>query len=108
MDKRQFETGAVRDKVDGKLRFNMYNSPVVEFRFAEYMKSHEGTYGEGNWKRGIPKSVYLESLLRHVMGLWLKEECGVDDGNSADHASAIRFNINGFMYEEEREKISSI
>ena len=107
MKKRKFSTGAVRDVVDEKLRFNMYNSPLVEYRFAKYMLANAKKYGEGNWKKGIPKEVYLESLLRHVMALWLKEECGIDDGTSSDHASGVRFNIDGFMQEEEVEKLKN-
>lgn len=119
---RKFDTGAVRD-VGGKPNIASYSDPLVEWRFARYMQNSEKKYGRGNWKKGIPKEEYLESMMRHVFKLWVEVEYGgktplkwtekleqwlgpLDELEIGyDHASGVRFNINGFMREQIKDEL---
>lgn len=110
---RQFDTGATRNNNDNKYVYNGFNSALVERRFAQYMHEHrlqaDGTLRQAdNWKKGIPKQAYLESLHRHFVDLWTMMETDDDtildsEGKKVtrqDVLCAIRFNVNGLLYEE--------
>ena len=99
--KRHFSTGAVRDG-SPKPNYLSYLHPTVLRRYGVHMKKAEKKYGEGNWKKGFPKMVYLQSLMRHLITLWA-QEVGTERKTEQDHAAAILFNIIGFIYEEERK-----
>ena len=101
--KRHFETGAVRDGDSNKPNYLSYLHPTVLRRYGVHMKKAEKKYGEANWQKGFPKMVYLQSLMRHFVTLWA-EEVGTEKKTEQDHASALLFNIVGFIYEEERTK----
>jgi len=105
---RTFNTGAVRDSEDGKPDFIETQSPLADWRFAQYMTGKKKKYGEGNFKKGIDKDSYERSLERHWVKYKALQDCQkygwpVQDWMepNEDHASAIRFNINGIMHEEE-------
>lgn len=102
MAHRKFATGAVRDSNTEKPNFLDYMDMNVLWRYGVYMKKAEAKYGRGNWKKGIPKHEYLESLMRHLVKLVALEE-GEDIEPGVDHAAAILFNITGFMREEHKE-----
>jgi hypothetical protein len=75
-EQRVFDTGAMRDKEDGKYNYHGFLHPKVLQEFARYMDHHrrlpDGSLREAsNWKKGMPIDSYMESLLRHVMDLWL-------------------------------------
>jgi len=108
---RVFESGASRDTLEGKLAFSGFLSPVVLTRFAEYMHKHrlmsDGSMrGPDNWKRGIPKDVYLDSLLRHVMAVWtgMSGERDMSDEELEDTLCGAMFNIQGLLFEHMREE----
>jgi hypothetical protein len=73
---REFESGATRDKVEGKLNYIKALSPIVMQRYVEYLGKHrtqsDGTQRDwDNWKKGIPQQVYLEGEDRHHRAVWL-------------------------------------
>ena len=108
---RKFNTGATRNVDNNKYDYEGFNSAFVEHRFAEYMhsprKQKDGTVRDSdNWKKGIPKEVYLKSLTRHNQDLKLLFRGGKpldpDTGEVCDIQDllcAIRFNSSGFLHE---------
>ncbi len=114
---RKFKGGATRNNSDSKMDFEGFISPAVEQRFAQYMHGHrkqkDGNIRDSdNWQKGIPKDVYRKSLVRHVMDLWLLDRGGKpidpDTGNVCnrqDLLCAIKFNVNGALFEDLKEDI---
>lgn len=108
---REFITGATRDSDDSKLDFEGFLSPIVLRRFAEYMHKHrfqaDGNVRDSdNWQNGIPLEVYMKSLMRHVMDLWLRNrgERPLTDDDLEEALCAIMFNTMGYLYETLRGK----
>lgn len=108
---RDFGTGATRNSDNGKLDYEGFLSPVVLQRYAQYMHKHrhqsDGTLrSSDNWQQGIPKKVYMSSLIRHTMDFWrlgrgatvVDPDTG-DPATAEDLACAIMFNIMGWLYE---------
>lgn len=70
MNKREFKSGANRNSDDGKLDYEAFNSPIVDWYYAQYMHGHrvleDGTLRDGdNWQKGFPIEVIHKSLARH-------------------------------------------
>jgi hypothetical protein len=63
-----FETGAVRDGADGKGFFHCLPYEAIE-ALAKLYEAGAKKYAKDNWKKGIPFSRYLDSLLRHALKL---------------------------------------
>lgn len=109
---RKFETGATRDTDADKLKYAGFISPLVEKRFSEYMHLHrkqsDGSLrAPDNWKRGIPKDAYADSLIRHVYDFWLHIEGFSGEATEPDLESvlcAIRFNCDGYLFEILKKK----
>lgn len=104
---RTFDTGATRDSDEGKLKYEGFFSPEVLRRRAEYMHEHrkqaDGTLRDpDNWMKGLSRSVYMDSLLRHVVELWLMHRSPnvPQDKNIEDVLCAIMFNTEGYLYEQ--------
>jgi hypothetical protein len=104
-DVRQFETGAIRDLDEGKPNFYECLSPFAQWRYGEYMAKKASKYGADNWTKGIPAEEYLKSLERHLLKLKMEHKYG-HVMESEDHASAIWFNIMGYIHEQEMLKIN--
>lgn len=110
---RVFQTGATRDANADKLDFMGFDSPLVNKRYAQYMHLHrkqaDGTMrGSSNWKLGIEKSAYVESLIRHVEDVKLHWDGYPDEAVDPDIESvlcAVLFNAKGLLYEILREKL---
>src|SRR3990172_9271147 len=69
---RTFSSGATRDVQSNKPEFVGYESTMVQREFGRYMLKHQTLLnGEhrtsDNWKKGMPRRVYLESLRRHYL-----------------------------------------
>ena len=71
----------------------------------EHRKQSDGTLRDSdNWQKGIPRSAYRKSLIRHVIDLWtLLRIVGDDDVASwktvDDLLCAIIFNAMGLLHE---------
>ena len=109
---RKYESGATRDTDEGKLKYEGFISPLVEKRFAEYMHMHrkqpDGTLrAADNWQRGIPLADYADSLVRHVQDFRLHVDGFAGEAvspNIEDVLCAIRFNVDGFLFELLKKK----
>ena len=107
----RFASGATRDTDEGKLDYEGFLSPLVLRRFAQYMHKHrrqsDGTLRDGdNWQRGMTRKRYRQSLLRHVMELWLVERGASqvpaserDPQDEDEILCAILFNVQGLLLE---------
>ena len=109
---RQFPSGANRSDDSGKPNYVGYLSPIVIERFGRYMLAHQygGLRSADNWKKGIPKQAYLESMLRHFLTLWFthevygNKEFPKDCTNTVQEAlCALLFNVQGYLHEELRD-----
>ena len=100
----RFKTGAIRDSSEGKVDFVETVSFTAHERFARYMTGKKKKYGVGNFKKGILIEYYEQSLLRHI-NIYFQNK--YEHGNfepKEDHLAAIRFNVDGIMFEEEMKK----
>ena len=118
---RKFTTGSTRDTDTTKLDYRGFFSPQVLRRRAEYMHEHR-TQADGqvrdsdNWKKGIPRKVYLSSLIRHVHALHERLEWVQPSATNADPLAqrqgepptskeiegllcAVMFNAEGLLHE---------
>ncbi len=91
--RRQFATGSVRDVSAGKGRFDLI-SPLVMMRFAKHFENGAKKYGDRNWEKGQPMSVFLDSAMRHTA----KFLAGLRD---EDHLAAAMWNLHAIMHFEE-------
>ena len=105
---REFASGATRDTDEGKPEYGGFLAWEVLERFGKYMHAHrfqkDGTMrASDNWKKGIPESVYRESLFRHFIDVLALTEGDIDwCGNSEpleDALCAMLFNVQGLLYE---------
>tara|TARA_R110001599_G_scaffold47922_4_gene138495 strand:+ start:2680 stop:3063 length:384 start_codon:yes stop_codon:yes gene_type:complete len=91
-DNREFPTGAQRDNCTGKLRMSLIPQAALKRVMERYLSGAE-KYGENNWMKGMPLSVYYDSAHRHLES-W---RAGEDD---EDHASAVVWNMLCAMWTE--------
>lgn len=106
---REFTTGATRDDAEGKNEYCGFLSPIVIEAFGNYMTKHrvqaDGKLRDSdNWKKGMPKRVYLESMFRHFHDLWMEAD-GYDSRDGIDEAlGGLFFNVQGYWHEYLKEK----
>lgn len=107
---RTFESGATRDLDEDKIQYARHLSPRVLRVFCEYMHEHRktaaGMRAPDNWKNGIDRQAYLDSLWRHLHDLWVIHSGeGVPDGGTDKQEAlcGIIFNAMGYLFEETRE-----
>lgn len=108
---RVFDTGATRNPDDGKLKYEGFLSPIVLKRFAEYMHLHrkqaDGKLRDpDNWQKGIPRDAYTDSLVRHVMDIWLHQR-GYSYEATEDLETALcatMFNTMGYLHAVLKER----
>ncbi len=103
---RTFPSGAIRDTEQNKFDYEGCLSPVVVRRFAAYMhkccKLPDGSARTAdNWQKGIPRDVYIKSMFRHFMDLWLMHRGGI--GNLQETLCALLFNVQGYLFEVLKE-----
>lgn len=93
-ERREFETGAVRDMAEGKGRFDLLPMCVL-LRLAKHYEKGLNKYGPRNWEKGIPASSFADSAFRHMV----KYMDGWDD---EDHLIAAIWNLCGLAWTEEK------
>ena len=103
----EFETGAKRDS-EGKEDYVETQSFLAMQRYAVYMTSQAKKYGRGNWRKGIPISSYEESFMRHMHKYFANKYDNANLEPEVDHLAAMRFNLDGIMHEEEKNKLKEI
>lgn len=113
---RTFETGATRDTETDKFDYEGFLSPAVLQEFARYMHKHrhqsDGTLrASDNWQKGMPRDVYMKSLCRHFMDVWMlhrniaPERLVSTMPDAAQHdmlveaLAAMLFNVQGYFLE---------
>lgn len=85
-ERRNFNTGSVRDKSEGKGRFDLVPPEAIR-ALAIQMELGAKKYGERNWELGQPiRRSFLDSGLRHL--------CQVLAGDTdEDHLRAALWNV---------------
>jgi hypothetical protein len=89
--RRKYQTGSVRDRQEGKGRFDLVPLEPIR-RLAKLYERGAVKYGPSNWKKGQPlKASYFDSAFRHLADLAAGEP-------TEDHAAAVLWNIVGYMW----------
>jgi hypothetical protein len=88
-----FETGAVREIVPGKGRYDLI-SPRAMHRLALRLEQGAVKYSDRNWEKGIPLSSFLNSAFRHLYQF-------LDGDKTEDHLAAALWNIHSLIHTEE-------
>ena len=99
---RNFESGATRDSDEDKYEYEGFLSPLVLERYAAYMHKHRfqadgQVRAADNWQKGIPKSSYVKSLIRHAFEVWRDWRKGIVN---QDALCAVMFNAQGLLHED--------
>lgn len=63
--RRDFATGSRRDVATGKGRYDLLPFTVID-ALAKHYEKGAAKYGDRNWEKGQPLSVFLDSALRHT------------------------------------------
>lgn len=95
---RVFDSGSKRDDDSNKPLVN-HLTAYLRLRFGYLLREGANKYGKSNWMKGQPTETALESLHRHLA----KYEIG---DRSEDHLSAIIFNVQLILKNEEAEGVS--
>jgi hypothetical protein len=100
----RFSTGATRNRKEDELAFEGFISPLVLLSFARYMHKHrftaDGTVRDpDNWQKGMPVESYMDSMIRHVVDLWLihRGYLKLARESQLDAANGVLFNIQGII-----------
>ena len=93
--RREFDTGAVRDIQEGKGRCDLLPACAI-LRLAKHYESGAQKYEDRNWEQGIPISVMIDSAMRHLLKY-------MDGQTDEDHLVAAAWNIMGTMWMEEKK-----
>lgn len=89
-----YNTGAVRDRREGKGRYDLIPSRFM-MRLAKHFEKGCELYGDNNWTQGMPQSRFYDSSQRHSH----KYAAGWDD---EDHLIAAAWNLICMVDQEER------
>jgi hypothetical protein len=110
---RTFDTGATRDTDISKLDYEGFLSPLVLKRYAEYLNKHrvqaDGKLRDSdNWQKGIPLDVYMKSMWRHFMDVWLRHRDSRirSDDLLEESLAAVIFNASGYLHEILKNQIA--
>lgn len=95
-ERRAFATGSRRDRRTGKGRFDLLPARALR-RLARHFEAGAVKYGDRNWEKGQPLSVYLDSALRHA-------NTYMEGKTDEDHLIAAAWNLLCLADTEERIK----
>ena len=93
-ERRQFETGAVRDRAVGKGRFDLLSTQML-MRLARHYEAGSIKYSDRNWENGMPFSVYVDAAMRHLVKY-------IAGWNDEDHLAAAIWNLAALVFQEEK------
>lgn len=93
-----YESGSVRDKRDGKGRYDLI-TPVGLRRLARVYELGAKVYGDRNWELGMPLSRFLDSLERHI-NEWKEAKLSGTE-MTEDKIAQAAWNIFAIMHFEE-------
>lgn len=110
---RQFDSGATRDSDEGKFCYEGFLSPLVLSKFAEYMHGHRvQSNGElrapDNWQKHFGErhfSVCMDSLLRHVMDMWLEHRGHKSREGIENAIMGVMFNVMAYADKYYKDKM---
>ena len=89
----QYDTGAKRDRRDGKGRYDLI-SPLALKRIAVHLEKGAIKYSPRNWEQGFPFTRMLDSAKRHL-------DQYHEGDRDEDHLAAVCFNVMAMMHFEE-------
>jgi len=95
-ERRKFNTGAQRDVVNGKGRYDLI-SPIMIERLAKLLQRGAEKYNDRNWEKGMPLSVYMDSGMRHLFKF-------LEGHKDEDHLIAAIWNLQALLHIEEMVK----
>lgn len=103
---REAPTGATRDTENTKPQYEGYLSPMVLWRFGQYMLKHQSqadgiTRTSDNWQKGMPREWYADSMYRHFMDVMLFHDNHPElmTESIEEALCALLFNVQGYLYE---------
>jgi hypothetical protein len=110
LEMRQFDGGATRSSQEGKPELAGFTSPIATRRFGKYMMVHhvqeDGKLRKSdNWKSGMSRRAYVESLKRHFLDVEEIVTGDVVPGTDVSQARleealcAMFFNVQGLLRE---------
>ena len=94
--RRQFDSGAQRDVVTDKGRYDLI-SPIMIERLAKLLQRGAEKYNDRNWEKGMPLSVYMDSGMRHLFKF-------LEGHRDEDHLTAAIWNLQALLHIEEMVK----
>lgn len=94
-ERESFSSGAVRDTQANKPRFDLIPPKGLK-RVAELFARGASKYDDHNWRKGMPNSRFMASMLRHV-------EAYRAGDRDEDHIAAVVFNALAIIEFEDTE-----
>ncbi len=91
-ERTEFTSGAVRDRQDGKGRFDLF-SPISLMRLAQHFENGAQKYKDRNWEKGMPLSRFFDSAVRHLYAF-------IGGSRDEDHLAAADWNIHCLIHTE--------
>ena len=101
-NKTVLETGAEKD-LTGKLRFDLIPPEVLE-SYAAVLTLGAKKYADRNWEKGIPASVCIGSLMRHLSEFLQGKLINTNDGDLM-HVEHMLFWVAALVTNLKRERL---
>ena len=93
-ERRSYESGMVRDRSEGKGRFDLI-TPFALIRLAKHYENGARKYDDRNWEQGAPLTDFYDSAMRHLTKWMLRWD-------DEDHLAAALWNIAAIIHFEEQ------